>query len=181
MGLQVLTALGQGAGSAAGWHAEELDIANVTANINNASDELVAANLGSYPVSYIRSMARAARDDHLSLFSTSLAADQQRDGINPGLLTIVDAPSNNEYLSGRVIVDCTAREENLTSVQFLVTGHGHVRTVVATGILSIFGYVNHWDTRTVPNGVYAFSCRALVASGEQYQSGSIGVIVDNRR
>ena len=95
IGLQVVDADRAVAADADGWHSDELVIADLTANIQNAPDSL----LESYPAratpwEILRTLAGFARSEHLSLFDASLAAEDRRRGIAASLLTNVVLPAD---------------------------------------------------------------------------------------
>jgi hypothetical protein len=164
MGIQVVMAKGQATAGASGSHAQELEIANVTANIDSAPDGVVANTLGDYSVPCIRSMANAACGEHLSLCTTSLAADEQRAGLDPDLLTQMNRPYSGQHLSGTVVLDTSAWPSHVTAVQ-----------LVATGRATFYGYLTFWHTAKYPNGTYLLYCRAVVASGHRHESAPVVV------
>jgi len=179
MGLQVVVSNRQGTTDGRGWRAYELTVANVTANIRSAPDDVIANTLGDYDPSFIRSMAEVAREERLSLFATNLAATQERVGLDESVLVRVARPADGAVLAGEALLDAGAYPDHVTSVEFLITGGGHRDTVVATGKRTIVGYLASWDTSTVHNGDYMLSCRATVASGRTYPSAPISVAVEN--
>jgi hypothetical protein len=65
------------------------------------------------------------------------------------------------------------------SLQFEVTGNGLSNDVVATGQLSLYGWVGRWDTTKVPNGTYGLQSIATDAAGNTAVSPRITVTVQN--
>ena len=128
IGLQVVAGGRAGAADADGWHSDELVIADLTANIQKAPDSLLESYLGSgNPVGYYRTLAGVARSEHLSLFDSSLAAEDRRRGIAASLLTNVVLPADGTTLSGTAVIDAsTSFRGPDTAVQFRVSGE-HLR------------------------------------------------------
>jgi hypothetical protein len=83
IGLQVVLGAWGGISQARVWHAGEASMADVTANIQQVSDNNVYVYLsfpGPAPPT-IRQLAAVARHDHLALFGTSLASQYEKQGV----------------------------------------------------------------------------------------------------
>jgi chitinase len=87
--------------------------------------------------------------------------------------TSILVPSNGATLSGTgAVLDASA--SNATSVEFLLFGGiysfwGHL---VGTAASSVYGWIDIWNTTTVPNGSYVL---VSVASGPSGTTASSGV------
>ncbi|HEY5110348.1 MAG TPA: hypothetical protein VII96_12135 [Acidimicrobiales bacterium] len=169
----------KGPADSGGWHAEEVSIANVTANIDQAPDYVVQGSLGGYSPAFIRDMTQFAREQRLSLFGTSSADDQTRIGLAPNFMTTVLRPSSGQVLSGRVLLDAGVVARHATDVEFLVTGQGLDQASVAVGSLGRSGYVGRWNTTNVADGTYYLFSQATTAEGTTYTSSPVVITVRN--
>ncbi len=160
------------------WHANQLMVADLTANVNQAPEGLLNAYLGPAPAGYFRSMAGFARSQQLSLFDTSLAAEDQRRGIPPSLLR----PIEGTKLSGTqtLIAYAAVKEAATTTVQFRVTGGGLRDDIVSVGKHTLAEWVGIWDTTTVANGGYRLQSVVLRAGTVESRSSPVVVVVENR-
>ena len=100
---------------------------------------------------------------------------------NSPLQTTVLVPSNGATLSGsKAVLDAsTAGTGAVTSVQFEVTGGTLSDQVVATAVLTIYGWIAQWNTITVPNGPYTLNSVATEVGGTTATSPGVTVTVDN--
>lgn len=179
----VQVALGDGPAIQSGedWHSVELTIADVTANINQAPDSLVAQELGGYPPAFMRQLAVAARSERLSLFATPIYTQDARVGLFPTLVTQVLVPHEGAAVSGRTVLDASVTQiHGMTTLQFRVTGGSLHDAVVGTGRLTVAGWITLWDTTTVANGVYKLQSVLNRTGGPPYASAPVVVIVDNK-
>ena len=122
--------------------------------------------LGGYPVAVTGTAVHDARADRLSLFDTSLAADQARRGLDPTLLTAVINPASGAVVSGKTLLDGGWAEphEPVTLVFQLEGGHGAIRTIAgstATG----YGYIDFWHSTDVPDGYYSLRTHVTTSTG----------------
>jgi len=161
------------------WHSEEMNIANVTANIARAPNYVVQSTLGGYSVPYMRQMAAFARSDHLSLFGTSLASEQAGAGLAASLQTSVLRPAQDATLRGTTTLVAGVLAPDVTDVQFVVTGEGLNLVAVGTGKPTAHGYAARWNTADVIDGNYYLFSEATTGSGETYTSGAIAITVAN--
>ncbi len=162
MVLQLVVGSNGAVANADGWHFQQTEVADVTANINDASDSLISQTLGTYPPSFERQLAVFSRAKHLSLFNTPLADQLRRQGIFPQYLAGIVLPKDGATVSGRALLDAT---ENLgagvTSVTFEITGNGLHPAVILPTTQSLWGHYVFWDTTQVPDGWY--EVKAVVA------------------
>ncbi len=192
--LQVLLGFTNGLNEGRGWHQSQSDVADVTANINDASDQAVRT-FGPYAYSTeeVRRLAAFASADRLSLFATSLGSTDRRSGLIAAATTRVVRPSNGAVLSGKALLDASATSTtDIVTVQFLVTGHGLHDAPVGTGQHSTYGWLAWWDTTTVADGTYRLHSAVQLHSAVPVDSGvtsadvktvdgpSITVTVSNR-
>jgi hypothetical protein len=96
----------------------------------------------------------------------------------PPPTTSVLIPSNDATLSGTTTLDANAT--NATSVEFVLFGgsYGLSGHVVGTASPTAYGWVDSWNTTTVPNGSYALLSEALGSGGNTFSSG-ISITVHN--
>jgi hypothetical protein len=180
IGLQVLSGFGAGLNNAAGWHSEELDIADVTVNIDKAPDGLVQSQLGSYDPDFFRQMAAYARTDRLSLFGTSAVAKYTRQGLYPDLVTAVTRPVYGATLSGTTVFDASViYPAHLTTVRFSITGGSLYNPVVVPGRLTAYGWIGVWDTTSVANEDYEIRSVVVHAGAPPIFSAPVTVVVSN--
>lgn len=178
MVFQVVLASGGGFADSNGWYGEELAIADVTANINRASNALVLQELGGYPVAFTREMAQVARTYRLSLFDTAAVAQYRREGIFPYLTTSVLAPTSGATVSRSVVLKASD-VVGPTVVQFRITGGSYDNLLIATARQTGSSWAATWDTSTVPNGGYLLSS-ALARGGKVVDEGDpIWIVVRN--
>ena len=53
----------------------------------------------------------------------------------------------------------------VTKLQFVVRGDNQPSVIVSNGVVTSFGYLGAWNTRTVPNGTYALRSVAYSPGG----------------
>lgn len=83
------------------------------------------------------------------------------------------APSNNDVVSGTVIINATATDNvGVTKVEFYVSG-----VLVNTETTAPYSY--NWDTTAFANGAYTIKAKSYDADGNVGQSDSIAVTVNN--
>jgi hypothetical protein len=96
---------------------------------------------------------------------------------NPVPTTSVVLPSAGGTLWGSNYLDATA-SAGTTQVQFVLNGNGINNDVIATAVLTMYGWFSAWDTTTVPNGTYTIESVAT-KGGLSGTSAAITVTVDN--
>lgn len=155
------------------WHRSEVAVADVTVNINKASDPLVASYLADLPPAFIRQTATTARVHKLSLFDTSAVAEYTRQGLFPWLLSQVLVPRPGTTVSGTTVLDASVFDDRgVSKVTFQLTGvsvhDGPIvrDRLVGTARLTTIGWIAVWDTRTVANGVYKLQSVLTLAGGK---------------
>ena len=98
----------------------------------------------------------------------------------PPTNTKVVLPANGTTVSGTVPLAATSGTSlKVTKVQFKLTGASGHAELIATGTLSIAGWVALWNTATVANGRYMLQSVVSYASGKSSESKSITVTVSN--
>ncbi len=109
-----------------------------------------------------------------STFSTGVSITVN----NPLPTTSVLLPSNGATLSGSTYLDASA--SNATSVEFVLFGgsYGLSGHVVGTATPTLYGWLNDWNTSTVPDGSYYLLSYASNPSGSTASSG-VNITVDN--
>jgi hypothetical protein len=180
--IQVPRAIDHGFRAAENWQTSELNTIDVTANIDQAPDQLILNQLGNDSPSEVRPLADFARSQDLSLFHTPLAAEDRHEGLNPTLVVAVIRPFDGAVVSGVVALDATALfSGHSAEVEFRLTGPGRHPALVATGRQTYVGWLARWDTRTVPNGIYQLRGVLLQVGRPEYTSLPVSVDVRNGR
>lgn len=178
LGMQFLVSRGLSDADAAAWHRQELTVANVTANAAAAPDGLIGEDLSDYPVPVTRTFIGYAREDHLSLFNTGLAAAEVRRGLDQHQLTQMVRPYAGQTVAGRVGLEAGVAA-GLAAVTFQLRDGAHGAHDVAVATLSGYGYVATWDSTSVPNGWHYLRSRAVLPDGSVVESDWLGVLVAN--
>ena len=98
---------------------------------------------------------------------------------NPPPTTSVLIPSNGATVSGTAAV-LDASASNATSVEFLLFGgtYGYSAHLLGTATSSPYGWIDIWDTTTVPNGSYVLVSLASGPGGTTASSG-VSITVSN--
>jgi hypothetical protein len=97
----------------------------------------------------------------------------------PPPTTKVIIPSNEATLSGTAAaLDATA--SNATSVEFWLLGgsYGYSGHLVGTATSTIYGWLDSWNTTTVPNGSYVLLSEASGSGGSAFSS-NVNITVTN--
>jgi hypothetical protein len=92
-------------------------------------------------------------------------------GANPSPATSILIPSNGATLSGSTYLDASA--SNATSVKFWILGgsYGFTGKMISTATSTIYGWLDDWNTKTVPNGSCVVVSEALNSGGSAFSSG----------
>jgi hypothetical protein len=96
---------------------------------------------------------------------------------NPPTTSVV-IPSNGATVSGTTTLDSSA--SNATSVEFWLLGgsYGFSGHLVGTATPTIYGWLDSWNTTTVPNGTYLLLSEAFGAGGSTFSS-AVSITVTN--
>ena len=184
--LQIVLGTINGVTAARQEHSSQIDISDITANIDRAPVVLLEAEVLETP-EWIREEAHFARSRHLSLFATSAAATFHREGLFPAFSAVsqfVLLPPNGAKLSGTAVLDAVATGYEMpTKVTFHLAGRSYPDAVIGTGqatlTATLVGWVYRWDTSSVPNGTYVLRSEAYNAYGKHSYSQPITVTVRN--
>ncbi len=184
IGIQVVMGTRSGLTEAQSWYGREIVAADVTANIGDASDTLVASDLGDYRDASIRQWAQIARDDDLTLFATGAAATYVKQGlpfIATAPVTRVVTPKEGAQVVRGVWMSAAASDTyyRLTSVEFQITGGGLPQPIVVKTAPTLLGWFGYWDATTDPGGSYTVRSVATDAVGNRGQSTGVTVILSN--
>jgi hypothetical protein len=95
------------------------------------------------------------------------------------LSTRVLAPAGGAALRGTTLLAAAVGPGPGVHVQFVLTGNGYDQTVVATARDSVFGWVAHWNTTSVPNGTYILRSQAQSSNNGSGLSEGVAVRVTN--
>jgi hypothetical protein len=96
----------------------------------------------------------------------------------PPPTTTLLVPANGAKLSGSTYLDASA--SNASSVEFLLFGgtYGYSGHLVGTATPTIYGWLDGWNTTTVPNGSYVLLSLASGPGGSTYSAG-VSITVTN--
>jgi hypothetical protein len=180
--MQVVIGTTSGLAEARSWYQREVVAADVTANIDKASDTLVDSDLGAYQDGSIRHWAQIAKDEHLTLFGTGAAATYAEEGlpfVTTAPVTRVSAPKDGARITGGVWMAAAASEQyyRLTSVYFRITGGQLSQPVVVKAGPTLVGWLGYWNATTVLAGSYTVESVATDAVGNRSQSAGVTVTV----
>jgi alpha-tubulin suppressor-like RCC1 family protein len=92
--------------------------------------------------------------------------------------TSVVVPSNGATLPGSTWLDASAT--NATSVEFWILGgsYGLSGHLVGTATPTIYGWLDSWNTTTVPNGTYLLLSEGFGSGGNAFSSG-VSITIHN--
>jgi len=185
-----------GLAQARAWSGKLSEAAAVTVNIDKAPDDVVAGVLYPQPAptslsaetTSIRRLAQVARTRDLSVFATSAARQYAREGLpaESQLVTKVVVPAKDARVKGDVWLDATASANigpvkvNVGRVDFDVTGGGLRNVVIGSARFTYLGWLDLWNTTTVPNGSYTLRSVTYNSTGAPTDSKGIVVTVDNQ-
>jgi Right handed beta helix region/Bacterial Ig domain len=94
--------------------------------------------------------------------------------------TYIALPSSGTYLNGTQYLDGVPVDDSgISSLQFEITGGTLTDDVIATGSISLFGYLAAWNTSTVPDGTYELQTVVCNTAGNCSTSQGTTIKVDN--
>jgi hypothetical protein len=184
----------------AGWHAAQVERANVAVNADDAWDGLLVNSLGPVnlfeplsrsapayslqqlaPAYSLRQYLREARAQRVSLFATTAVSAEQRRGLDPHFGTAILHPSAGSTLTGTaVILDAGfGFIRGLKSVRFKMTDSDNRTVAVGSASLTGYGWIERWNTQTVSNGNYHISAMASYETGRSIMTTPVAVVVRN--
>jgi predicted Zn-dependent protease len=101
--------------------------------------------------------------------------------VPPPPTTAMLIPSNGATVSGgSQVLDATGSSTiGIKSVTFEVSGGALSNHVVATATPTIYGWVAHWNTTTLPNGTYSLQSVATDVEGASAASAPFTITVNN--
>jgi len=99
----------------------------------------------------------------------------------PPPTTSVLVPSPGAAVSGtKVTLDAAASASygvGITKVQFVLTGGTLNKAVVGTATRTLYGYIDEWNSTSVPSGIYTLQSLATDGAGNTAYSAGISVTV----
>jgi hypothetical protein len=159
-------------------------LGQVTVRANQYPDSVVRSlSIFELP-QQIRRQITVARRDRLSLFGTGDAARYLSEKPIPfrivPLRAAVILPRNGSTVDGRQILDVLGSGSyDVTRVDYFLSGSGLAKTLVATGVMSNFGWYTVWNTSRVPNGSYTIEANVRNSEGRSVMTPTIDVRVAN--
>ncbi len=96
-------------------------------------------------------------------------------------VTSVIIPASGATLTGTgALLDATASDNvSVASVVFTLTGGTYSNSVIGSATPTLYGYLNIWDTTTVPNGSYTLQSLATDSAGNTTYSAGVPITVSN--
>jgi hypothetical protein len=160
---------------------------DVTVNIDKASNDLVKSTLffGAADVGFIRQSAQIAKTRHLSLFATSVQADDTKVGILAELTDVhtrMVTPLNGATLKGTCLLDAGASDvSGVTRVEYRLIDSATGRdTLIGVGKRTLYGWLVSWNTSGTANGTYELKSVAYGYSGKTSDSPAVRVTISNQ-
>ena len=152
-----------------------LDSAGLQAN--GGPTQTIALEPGSAAIDHVASAADCAGKDQRGV-PWPTPCDIGAIGA-PSLSSIVLIPTNGATLSGTATT-LDASASNATSVEFWLFGgtYGLSGHLVGTATSTVYGWVDSWNTTTVPNGSYVLLSEAFGSGGSTFSSG-VSITVSN--
>jgi hypothetical protein len=97
------------------------------------------------------------------------------------LSTNILKPENDARLSGTELLDAVATGdlENVTRVEFLLTGGSEPSKLIAVARPTFYGWIAKWNTASVASGSYTLQSVAYDSAGRKSQSKGVTIIVNN--
>ena len=185
--LQVILGTDNGLTYARGWKHTLLVAGDVTVNIDKASNDLVKSTLfvGAADVGLIRQSAQIAKTRHLSLFATSVQADDTKVGILAELTDVhtrMVTPLNGATLEGTCLLDAGASDvSGVTSVEYRLIDSATGRdTLIGVGKRTLYGWLVSWNTLGTANGTYELKSVAYGYAGKTSDSPAVRVTISNQ-
>ncbi len=109
-----------------------------------------------------------------------LAAPAPLPSPTPAPHTELLTPANGASASGTLLITAAAADNvNMTKVQVYVSEGSNQETFLSTATGTLQGFVTHWDTTTVPNGVYQLRSVVYDVKGKEARSKAVVVHIDN--
>ena len=97
---------------------------------------------------------------------------------NPVPSTTVVLPSGGSTLTGSQILGAVA-SAGVSQVTFEISGNGLTDSVIGTATPTIYGWLDSWNTTTVPNGSYTLQSVASYSGGGTGTSTPVTITVSN--
>jgi hypothetical protein len=182
--LQISLGTYNGLAAARGWHQHEVVTADVTVNIDKASDTLVANVFWPYGTGAIRRLVHISRTLRLDLFATGESVFYLKEGLHANHLPVplirVIHPAIGATVNGRLwLLATTSPLARPNRVEFHLTGGGLQGAVIAVAKMSRNGWTDLWNSTAVPNGNYVLQSVGYNVSGKSTQSRGILIRVKN--
>jgi hypothetical protein len=184
---EVVIGIQKGMPSGAGTRQSYLFGNLVSAHAAEAPDPLIKSALepnADYAFSNVRTLAEAAKKDHLSFFATSEGSRLEGQSLPKTYYTppstTVAKPSNGTILRGREILIAGASSAYpIKSVEFQIRNSSGQELAVLRSAQFDYGYIGSWLTTTVPNGTYFVQSTIKDIAGHTSTSHAVSVMVEN--
>jgi hypothetical protein len=181
--LQVIFGTGHGLASAKSWSQNQKEVADITVNVDEASNPLLQRELpGGNPLAS-RQLVHAMRVHRMSLFATGAVDYYSGIGLLPQLTAIqvrVAKPADGAVLKGTSVLDATGSDPSGTAkVEFRLNGDGVHDVLIAAAKPSAYGWLALFNTMQYPNGSYELRSVAYGYGGKTRSSPAVRVTLDN--
>ena len=97
---------------------------------------------------------------------------------NPAPSTTVIAPSGGATVTATQLLDAVA-SPGVSQVTYEISGNGLTDSVIGTATPTIYGWLDSWNTATVPNGSYTLQSVASYSGGVTGSSAPVTITVSN--
>jgi hypothetical protein len=188
----ILAGLGtrNGLAQASVWRQKLVTAADVEVNVDKASDNIVAGTLYPNPsprTALVRKLAHIAKARDLSVFATSAAVQYSQEGLSgeSSPVTRVTTPTKGATLRGDTWLGASGTmtigsvRVNVDKVEFEVTGGDLRHAIIGTAGYTYFGWLDEWNTASVPNGTYKIQSVAYQPADNVTYSAGVPIHVKN--
>lgn len=166
------------------WHNQEVEIADITANLNSVPNSLIDQTM--FPgggARYVRQWAKWAALHQVGPVASATDQHYAEVGLLPTLTEVRTSlywPADGTRLSGTQKLYASASSPvGITRVDFEIAGGSLSSPEVASATLVHSVWIATWDSDDVPNGSYRFRSAAATADGTKGYSTSVGVVILN--
>jgi hypothetical protein len=183
--VQVILGTGHGLVSAKSWSESQKVVADITVNIDRASNSLVQSELSQGSSTVSRQLTRTMKTRHLSLFATSAQAYYTKVGLLTELTDIhtrMLIPPNDATLKGTCVLVARASDmSGVTKVEYRLVDSATGRdTLIGAGKSTYYGWIGSWNTFGAANGTYELNSVAYGYAGKKSYSPTVRVTIANK-
>ena len=181
--IQVIFGTAHALTSAKSWSQSQKEVADITVNIDKASNPLLHSEIVKGSTHVARQLVQIAKVYRLSLFATGAVGQYSRAGLLPELTALrvrIIVPRRGATLKGTSVLDAIASDlSGVTDVDFRLTGDGVHDTLIGAAQSTPYGWVATFKTTNYPNGSYKLRSVAHGYGGETSSSPNVRITLEN--